>query len=128
MRVGASHVIDTSDPAFVTLDDAVRHLFPAGVSVAIDTTGVSAIIEQGIESTCARGRVVFIGMPRPGYKLEVDFLDHMQVGGHDVSAADILLIVSCSGIQKGRSIIGCVEGDCVPQEVSLILHCIDEHS
>ncbi|KAJ5180128.1 hypothetical protein N7492_003338 [Penicillium capsulatum] len=99
-RLGASHVIDTSDPAYVKLDDAVRQIIPTGTSVVIDTTAIPAIVEQAIETTRARSRILLIGVFPPGYQLPVGVSQHMQ---------------------KGRSIIGCIEGDCVPQEVSPII-------
>lgn len=58
--------------------------------MVIDTSGVSSLIEEGIEATCARSRVVLVGMTRPEYKLEVNVLDHLQVGC-DLFATRILL-------------------------------------
>ncbi|KAJ5194893.1 Alcohol dehydrogenase superfamily zinc-type [Penicillium cinerascens] len=52
--LGASHILNTSDPSFTTLNEATRNLSAGGVSVVIDTTGVPTLIEQGIQSTTAR--------------------------------------------------------------------------
>ena len=77
--LGATHTIDTNDPEFTTLDEAVRRLVPLGASVAIDTTGVPYIIEQSIQATRARGKIVLIGIPPVGYELHVNVTQHMNV-------------------------------------------------
>ncbi|KAF3386264.1 hypothetical protein F1880_001608 [Penicillium rolfsii] len=92
--LGASHTLDTSDPEFISLDQAVREIFPHGVSIVIETTGVPTLIEQGLESTHTRGKIVLIGVPPFGYSLGVNVTKH---------------------INAGRAILGCIEGDCVPQ-------------
>ncbi|KAJ6122078.1 hypothetical protein N7512_004543 [Penicillium capsulatum] len=81
-RLGASHVIDTSDPAYVKLDDAVRQIIPTGTSVVIDTTAIPAIVEQAIETTRARSRILLIGVFPPGYQLPVGVSQHMQSRGN----------------------------------------------
>ncbi|KAJ5986169.1 NAD/NADP dependent alcohol dehydrogenase [Penicillium sp. IBT 35674x] len=97
---GASHILDTSDSSFSTLDEATRSLFAGGVSVVIETTGVPHLIEQGIQSTTARGKIVLVGVPPPDYNLGVRIVEH---------------------INTGRAILGCIEGDCVPQIVCSLL-------
>lgn len=77
--LGATHTIDSSDPEFTSLDEAVRQLVPLGASVAIETTGVPSIIEQSIQATSARGRIVLIGIPPLGYELSVNVTQHMNV-------------------------------------------------
>jgi threonine dehydrogenase-like Zn-dependent dehydrogenase len=78
-RLGATYTIDTSDAGFSRLDDAVRSLVPTGASVAIDTTGVPAIIEQSIQSTHARGKVVYVGIPPLEYTLNINLTEHLNV-------------------------------------------------
>ncbi|KAJ5952819.1 Alcohol dehydrogenase superfamily zinc-type [Penicillium vulpinum] len=92
--LGATHNLDTSSPDFTTLDDAVRKLLPNGVSIVIETTGVPFLIEQGLQSTHQRGKIVLIGVPPLAYRLSFDVTEQ---------------------INTGRSILGCIEGDCVPQ-------------
>lgn len=77
--LGASHILNTSGPDFTTLNEAVRALFHNGVSVVIETTGVSFLIEQGLQSTHARGKMVLIGVPPLGYRLSVNVIEHINV-------------------------------------------------
>ncbi|KAJ5946119.1 hypothetical protein N7454_002958 [Penicillium verhagenii] len=93
-KLGATHTIDTSEPGFTSLDEAIRKIAPTGVSIAIDTTGVPNIIEQSLQATRARGKMVLVGVPPPGYKLSIDAAAHLN---------------------SGRAILGCIEGDCDPQ-------------
>ncbi|KAL3490169.1 chaperonin 10-like protein [Aspergillus germanicus] len=92
--LGATHVIDTS-PDGVILHKAILSLYPNGVSVVIDTTGSPAVIEDGLKALRQRGKLVLIGVPPMQYELGVSAITHMNAG---------------------RSIIGCIEGDCVPKE------------
>ncbi|KAJ5120857.1 uncharacterized protein N7515_010245 [Penicillium bovifimosum] len=92
--LGATHTINTSDADFSTLDLAVRDLLPGGVSIAIDTTGVPAVIEQSIQSTHARGKTVLIGVPPMDYMLNIHATTH---------------------ISSGRAVLGCIEGDSDPR-------------
>ncbi|KAJ5177806.1 Alcohol dehydrogenase superfamily zinc-type [Penicillium coprophilum] len=91
--LGASHTLDTSSPDFTTLDEAVKNLLPNGVSIVIETTGVPLLIEQGLQSTHTRGRIVLIGVPPPKYRMSFDVAEQ---------------------INTGRSIMGCIEGDSIP--------------
>ncbi|CAG8360518.1 unnamed protein product [Penicillium salamii] len=77
-EIGATHAIDTSDSKFSTLDSAVRSIVPMGASVAIDTTGVPFIIEQSIQSTHARGKVVYIGIPPLDFTLNINLVEHIN--------------------------------------------------
>ena len=78
-EVGATHTINTSHSDFSTLDNAVRSIVATGASIAIETTGVASIIEQSIQSTCARGKIVYIGIPPPNYSLNISLSEHMNV-------------------------------------------------
>ncbi|KAJ5919139.1 hypothetical protein N7466_010082 [Penicillium verhagenii] len=93
-QLGATHTIDTSEPGFTTLDVATWNIVPPGVSIAIDTTGVPSIIEQSLQATRARGKMVLVGVPSPAYKLGIHASAH---------------------INSGRAVFGCIEGDCDPQ-------------
>jgi Zn-dependent alcohol dehydrogenase len=77
--LGASHILNTSDPEFTTLDQAARALFSNGVLIVIETTGVPNLIEQGLQSTHARGKFVFIGVHPIGYNLSVNVIEHINV-------------------------------------------------
>ncbi|KAJ6088533.1 NAD/NADP dependent alcohol dehydrogenase, partial [Penicillium sp. IBT 16267x] len=96
-KLGATHTIDTSEEGFTTLDEAVRKLVHSGVSIAIDATGVPTIIEQCVQATRARGKMVIVGSPPMNWELKV------RAGQH---------------LNSGRAILGCVEGDCDPQSAT----------
>ncbi|KAJ5813759.1 alcohol dehydrogenase [Penicillium pulvis] len=93
-QLGATYTIDTSEVGFTTLDEAVRKFVSTGVSIAIDTTGVPTIIEQCVQATRARGKMVIVGSPPMGWELKV------RAGQH---------------LNSGRAIMGCVLGDCNAQ-------------
>ncbi|GLI80391.1 hypothetical protein PoHVEF18_008745 [Penicillium ochrochloron] len=77
--LGASHILDTTDHEFTTLDQAAKAIFPHGVSIVIETTGVPSLIEQGLQSTHTRGKIVLIGVPPLGYNLSVNVTEHLNV-------------------------------------------------
>lgn len=64
------------------MSEAARAYIPTGVSIVIETTGVPFLIEQGLEATHARGRLVCIGVPPMGYQMGVDLIKHINVGSH----------------------------------------------
>jgi threonine dehydrogenase-like Zn-dependent dehydrogenase len=78
-KLGATHSIDTSEEGFTTLDEAVRKLISTGVSIAIDATGVPAIIEQSVQATRARGKMVIVGAPPTNWDLKVRGGQHLNV-------------------------------------------------
>ncbi|KAJ5100597.1 hypothetical protein N7456_006649 [Penicillium angulare] len=93
-KAGATHVINTSDPSFTNLDEAVRALVPGGVSIAIDATGAAEIIEQSMKATRKRGKMILVGVP------PLDYFVHIR--GTDI-------------LNSGRSVAGCLVGDCDSQ-------------
>lgn len=78
-QLGATYTIDTSEVGFTTLDEAVRKFVPTGVSIAIDTTGVPTIIEQCVQATRARGKMVIVGSPPMNWELKVRAGQHLNV-------------------------------------------------
>lgn len=113
--LGASHTLDTSSPDFTTLDEEVKKLIPNGVSIAIETTGVPVLMEHGLQSTTTRGRMVLIGVPPLGYRFSFDVTEQINVGFSLSPFTKYLRLIHF--IKMGRSISGCIEGDCVPQIV-----------
>lgn len=61
LELGATHVID---PAEGDLTAQVRTLMPEGVNYALDTSGVSAVIEASAGALGAMGRLAMVGVPR----------------------------------------------------------------
>ncbi|KAJ5263365.1 Alcohol dehydrogenase superfamily zinc-type [Penicillium angulare] len=70
-KFGATHTINTSNPSFINLNEAVRALVPGGASIAIDATGVPEIIEQSMEATQKRGKIILIGVPPLDYFMNI---------------------------------------------------------
>ncbi|KAE8135285.1 hypothetical protein BDV38DRAFT_252936 [Aspergillus pseudotamarii] len=82
-RLGASHTINTGTLDSTGLKDAVCQFFPSGASIVIDTTGVPTLIEEGLQSTRKRGKLVLIGVAPLGYGLNVDVGQHVNVSDND---------------------------------------------
>lgn len=91
---GATHALDT---AAAGRPAAIRSIAgPAGVDVAVDTTGHVPLVEEACEITSPRGRTVFVGVPRTGEKARLSTLPlffgktiHGSHGGQSEPAADI---------------------------------------
>lgn len=93
-ELGATHTINGSVNDVAT--DIKRICNEDGVMSAIDTTGVTGVIEKMIDSLGSMGRAVMIGAPAFGSRIQLDVFSH---------------------ITMGRQVIGCNQGDSVPQEV-----------
>jgi S-(hydroxymethyl)glutathione dehydrogenase/alcohol dehydrogenase len=88
---GATHVIDptTADPAA-----EIRKIVPAGVDVAVEASGVPAVMEQAVNATRQQGgRAVVIGNARHGATLQL----------------------SPGVFNQGKSLLGTWGGDSVPE-------------
>ncbi|KAL4915268.1 chaperonin 10-like protein [Aspergillus aurantiobrunneus] len=92
--LGATHTLNTTVPGF-SFQQAVREISATGASVVIDTTGAGKLIEEAVESLSPLGKIVHIAAPPPGYRLSLD-----------ISAL----------FMNGRTITGCIEGNCIPSE------------
>lgn len=93
LELGATHVID---PFAGDLTEQVRAIEPRGVDYAIDTTGISAVIESLIGATAVRGTVGLIGVPS----------DPTDAVGLNIIAT----------LSLGLTVTGIIEGDSVPDE------------
>ncbi|HDR9095739.1 TPA: NAD(P)-dependent alcohol dehydrogenase [Burkholderia vietnamiensis] len=89
--LGATHVINSKE---VDVVDAIRAITGGGVDFALESTGLAAVLSQGIEALGTRGTMGVVGAPRLGTKAEFD-VNNLLLGG--------------------RTIRGIVEGDSVPQ-------------
>jgi S-(hydroxymethyl)glutathione dehydrogenase / alcohol dehydrogenase len=68
-QMGATHTINSKT---VDAEDAIKEIIDEdGVDVFIDNTGQPSIIELGYEITKAQGRVVLVGVPRKGEKINI---------------------------------------------------------
>lgn len=96
-ELGATHVVNSGSlPAGTTLVDAVKKLADdVGPDITIDTSGVSALIEAGVEFTRNFGKYIQVGSAQPDFELKVNVFTFM-----------------CTG----KQIIGAIEGDSVPAD------------
>jgi S-(hydroxymethyl)glutathione dehydrogenase/alcohol dehydrogenase len=89
-QYGATHVVD---PAADDPIAAIRAVLPQGVDLAVEATGVPAVMEQAINATRQQGgRAVVIGNARHGAELKL----------------------SPSVFNQGKSLMGTWGGDCLP--------------
>lgn len=80
--LGATHTINTvpsgTDCVF-DFEQAVRAICPDGPSVVVDTTGVLKLIEAGLETACARGKLIMLGATPLGYTLKIPGMAYIAV-------------------------------------------------
>jgi len=77
--LGASVVINTSDPT-LDLVQAIKSLTDGyGASITIETTGNMELIKSGVDFTALRGQIVFIGIPPADAELNVHLVNLIQV-------------------------------------------------
>ena len=91
LELGATHVVNSKETDVV---ETIRQITGGGVDFALESTGRTVVLEQGIEALGSLGTIGVVGAPPLGTK-----------AGFDVNS---LLL-------GGRSILGIVEGDSVPQ-------------
>lgn len=88
-ELGATHTLNSTS---VDLVREVRRLTGGGVGYAVDTTGVASVVEEVLRATVFGGSVALVGVPKPGSTIDLG-------------------LVSASG----RTVVGAIEGDAVPQ-------------
>ena len=99
--LGATDIVNTTQvEPNCSLSQAIKLIVPNGVDFAIDTTGVTHVIEQCIKSLGHSGTLALVGVPKPGGTVAFDPLD---------------LLLAC------KRVIGVVEADSDPAVVSLVL-------
>lgn len=90
-ELGATHTINSHE---VDVIEAVRAITAGGVDFALESTGRTEVLEQGIEALGGLGVIGVVGAPKLGVKAAFD-VNNLLLGG--------------------RSIRGIVEGDSVPK-------------
>ena len=98
-----------------------------GSRIVIDTTGVPALIEAGLEFTASRGKLIFIGVPPNDYSLSVHVISAIKVGCFQFSTFPYQSrrgpsisqnrAANVHHPQTGRFIVGSIAGDSVPEKV-----------
>lgn len=77
--LGATHVINTSNPD-LNLVDVIKDITGGvGSSITIDTTGNMKLLNSGVEFTANRGQFIFIGVPAADAELNVHIISLIQV-------------------------------------------------
>jgi Zn-dependent alcohol dehydrogenase len=94
---GATHTIN---PRGTTVYDALRAISPEGIDFIIDTTGLGQMLSDGVRALGQKGTLAVVGTPRPSEMVQINALD---------------LLMSC------KSVIGVIEGDSNPSQLSLDL-------
>ncbi|KAJ5642188.1 hypothetical protein N7490_006188 [Penicillium lividum] len=94
-ELGATDCINTTTMDFAEMTDAVRNITNGlGSTFTLDTTGVPALIHQGLKMTGFKGKVIQVGTAPETAILEIPIHEFMT---------------------SGRQFIGVVKGDAVPQ-------------
>lgn len=96
--LGATHTINTSDTSLNLVSEVLRITGGRGVHVSLDTTGVQALARQSWDFVRCHGKILQVGLANPGDIWDVSMADHMN---------------------SGKQIIGCVQGDSIPQKYAL---------
>lgn len=91
LSLGATHAVNGNDKDAVEQIRAITR--GAGLTAALDTTGVPAVARNAIDALGARGRFVTCAAPPPGTAIAVDF----------------------QGILPGKIVSGVTMGDATPQ-------------
>ncbi|MBN2459210.1 zinc-binding dehydrogenase [Candidatus Woesearchaeota archaeon] len=101
---GATHIINSKR------EDAAKkvlEMFPSGVDVAVDTTGINEIRELAYELTSAEGITVLVGVPKHGDKMCIDsFPLHFYKkitgshGGESMPSRDIPRLIRLHQVKK----------------------------
>ncbi|WPH02230.1 Hypothetical protein R9X50_00508600 [Acrodontium crateriforme] len=88
-ELGATHIIDGSKLGDKSLGDAIKDLTGGnGPSITIDTTGVPALIKQGVEFTRNKGKIIQVGSPPFDFKLDLDLFSFMVTGKQFMGAVE----------------------------------------
>lgn len=93
--LGATHTINTLELTGDLTSEVKRLTGQRGVHVSLDTTGVRSLALQSWDFIRHFGKVLQVGLAKPDDKWDIPMADHMNSGKH---------------------IIGCVEGDAVPDK------------
>jgi len=79
-ELGATHVINTSDPKLELVQEIKFLTNGIGASIVIDTTGNMGLIGNGMDFTANRGQMVILGVPPVDAFLGVHLITFMQTG------------------------------------------------
>lgn len=95
--MGATHLVDTTRVDDLAVE-VLRITDGAGVHVVLDTAGVHALARQSYDCLRNGGKLLQVGLAKPEDKWDISMPAHMN---------------------SGKQLIGCVQGNAVPQEYIL---------
>ncbi|KAL6804844.1 hypothetical protein GGI42DRAFT_323056 [Trichoderma sp. SZMC 28013] len=92
--LGATHTINSS--AFHDINEGIRSIFPDGVDMIVEATGVAILAETSVKALAHGGTLALVGVLPPEADIKINGLD---------------VLVSC------KKIVGVIEGSTNPHEV-----------
>ncbi|KAL7911354.1 hypothetical protein GGI35DRAFT_447225 [Trichoderma velutinum] len=92
--LGASHAVNSN--AFKDISEGIRSIFPDGVDMIVEATGVAIVAEASVKALAHGGTLALVGALPPEADIKINGLD---------------MLVSC------KKIIGVIEGSTNPQEM-----------
>ena len=69
MNFGATHIINSKKD---DVSAKIKKMFPNGVDVVVETTGINSVKELSFELTAPQGKTVFVGVTKAGEKVAID--------------------------------------------------------
>lgn len=100
-ELGATHTVISDKDSTITAD-RIRKICQeatgdaSGVQRAMDATGVPAVVEAMVAALGVRGQAAIVGAAAPGQTAAIEAFDFLQ---------------------SGKSLVGMIEGDCIPRKV-----------
>ncbi|EHK15298.1 uncharacterized protein TRIVIDRAFT_38685 [Trichoderma virens Gv29-8] len=92
--LGASHTINSS--AFTDINEGIRSIFPDGVDMIVEATGIAILAETSVKALAHGGTLALVGVLPPDADIKINGLD---------------VLISC------KKIIGVIEGSSNPHEL-----------
>ena len=69
---GASHCVNSSNLSIEALAENIRNFIPRGnLDIFIDNTGIPSLIEFGYSEVADKGKVVLVGVPKIGERINI---------------------------------------------------------
>lgn len=116
--LGTTDCLDTSSADLDIVEQVKKLTGGDGATIVIDTTGVPALLEAGLQFTARRGKVIFLGVAPPDFSLSVHVGTHMTVCCFAIfPAARNRKSAYADAPQTGISLMGSIEGDSFPEKV-----------
>ncbi|SLM33872.1 related to zinc-containing long-chain alcohol dehydrogenase [Lasallia pustulata] len=76
--LGATHVLNTSDPDLDLVQEIKKITQGAGTTVTVDASGNVGLITKGLEATAKGGQMILVGLMPMDAELNVHLVTHLQ--------------------------------------------------